>query len=648
MKKFKSRGFRFISVLLVSVLAVGALTVIPAASVSASGTGWSTHHDGTKTVCSELGIDGYEYYKWMVNHDGDLGNDIDNTVDYTGYYIGTKYVGYDHRNPKGDCSGAYGVRDSKGVAAMNCTGFVWHVLMKSALNSGKTLEWANSNIPTMGDSYNGKSTNRLMWVYNWLPAHKNVEYYYYSSAKYNSITGAANAAVKDGILEYGDVIFLSTTYDAHVGIYTGDGTTNQWWDSCGDSGKGNEWGDKIDMKYGTFKYLYVIKGGAKNLTLLNVQAVSSDSGISEGYSLKGIVFDVFKDEGCTEKFGSITTVTDDGFGAFGLESEEDYDGGSRGVPVENRDYWLRVSEGNEYYCAGENAMKFSASGFTHDSDGATCVISFAGDVDFTDSTGETHGAVKVVPYVLLSLETKSEKPQATENDERFSLGNAVYEISREAQDGDGRKLVGYVKTNEDGKSGAYIFSDAVISDFGGVEWTDGSMKVPYGYDRGDGNAVKFSYFGKEVLGSDGFALSDSEVTFDRIGSGGEYGLTVLTAESVKTGIPVYDGRVFGDVDGDGFICSLDAVKILRAAAGLDDFGYEQQYLADVNGDGIISTLDAVEILRYSADISDSDTLGTPVDEEVYSVLADAEGDFGSYLDVLERDDDREETPDTPK
>ena len=262
-RKFKLRCNKIISIAVI----ISVLVSINGISAEASQKGgWSKHRSGDKTVCSELEIDGYEYYKWLVNHDGVLNNDIDNSVDYTNYYIGTPYVGWDHRNPKGDCKGAYGVRDLNGYAAMNCTGFVWHVLMKSAVNSGKTLEWANKNIPVMGDSYNGRYTNGLMWVYNWLPNHTDVEYYYYGNDKYNSVLGASNAAVRDGVLEYGDIIFLSTTYDAHVGIYVGDGTNNRWWDSSGDNGTGNVWGDEVNFIYGSFKYLYVIKGGAKDVS----------------------------------------------------------------------------------------------------------------------------------------------------------------------------------------------------------------------------------------------------------------------------------------------------------------------------------------------------------------------------------------------
>ena len=149
-----------ISAIIILITYLFLINCIPAyAEVTENKAGWSSHYGNDGTVCTELGINGYEYYKWLVNHDGTLSNDIDNETDNTKYYTGTRYVGYDHRNPLGDCTEAYGVRDVKGVAVMNCTGFVWHVLMKSAVNSGKTMEWAEKNIPTMGDSFNGSGRN---------------------------------------------------------------------------------------------------------------------------------------------------------------------------------------------------------------------------------------------------------------------------------------------------------------------------------------------------------------------------------------------------------------------------------------------------------------------------------------------------------
>ena len=83
---------------------------------------------GYQTILEAYGIKYEVYMKWLDDHDRDSPN--------PDYYLGTRYVGQDHRNPHGDCQGAYGAYDSPGSEGMNCTGFVWHVLYKSAVHSG--------------------------------------------------------------------------------------------------------------------------------------------------------------------------------------------------------------------------------------------------------------------------------------------------------------------------------------------------------------------------------------------------------------------------------------------------------------------------------------------------------------------------------
>lgn len=56
----------------------------------------------------------------------------------------------------------------------------------------------------------------------------------------------------------------------------------------------------------------------------------------------------------------------------------------------------------------------------------------------------------------------------------------------------------------------------------------------------------------------------------------------------------------GDVDKDGVITSSDALRILRASAGLDTLTDLEESLADVNGDGVFDSADALAVLRMSA------------------------------------------------
>ena len=568
--------------------------------------GWSGHYGGSSTICSELDISSYEYYKWLVNHDGTLDNDIDNSEDNRDYYIGTPYVGYDHRNPKGDCEGAYGVRDEPGVAAMNCTGFVWHVLMNAALNSGKTLDWAQENIPTMGDYYNGKFTNRFQWVSGFVTRYPETEYYYYGPNKYKSVVEAADAAVADGVLEYGDVIFLATTFDAHVGIYCGDGTNNQWWDSSSDNLGCNEWGDKIDLRYGLFKYLYIIKAGASDSLTLNVSLSSAaDYAVNMpelNYSFKGISFDVFTDENCTQHFGVINT-DDSGTGSYGgLRSGASGGFAGGGTPVHDGDYWLRLRSENDYYSLSDNVMKFSAKELLGEESRQL----------FPDG-----GEITAVPNILLNIDVSDKENSDADNGE-FSPGGSVYRICRKIP---GEKnTVGYVRVDDSGESCEYFYSEDSLSDFENAPWISGSIKVPYCLQDDTGDLISCAYLAEEVVGCSGRKPTVYPVSFSERGSGafGDSRLLKLTARIKKECYEAFETLVFGDIDRDGIISSVDAVFALRASLGIDVPDEFRIYLGDVDADGVFTSVDALEIMRCSVGLYTAGKVGTAASEEEFN------------------------------
>ena len=62
----------------------------------------------------------------------------------------------------------------------------------------------------------------------------------------------------------------------------------------------------------------------------------------------------------------------------------------------------------------------------------------------------------------------------------------------------------------------------------------------------------------------------------------------------------------GDVDDDGEITAIDAVKTLRAAAKLDVLDDAQQKAADVDKDSELTAIDAVKILRVAAKLETFD------------------------------------------
>lgn len=606
------------------VLCAGVLSPQQAAAQEDKNTnGWSGHYGGSSTICSELDISSYEYYKWLVNHDGTLDNDIENSEDNRNYYIGTPYVGYDHRNPQGDCEGAYGVRDTPGVAAMNCTGFVWHVLMNAALNSGKSLDWAQENIPTMGDYYNGKSTNRFQWVSGFVTRYPETEYYYYGPDKYRSVVEAADAAVADGVLEYGDVIFLATTFDAHVGIYCGDGTTNQWWDSSSDNLGCNEWGDKVDLRYGLFKYLYIIKAGASDSLTLNVNVSSAaDHAVNLpelNYSFRGISFDVFTDENCTQHFGVITTDSS-GMGTYG--------GSSKGTPVRDGDYWLRLHSENDYYSLTDSVMKFSAKELS----GEESRKLFANG-----------GEITAVPNILLNVDVSDKDSSDTDGGE-LSPEGSVYRICRKIP---GEKnTIGYVRVDESGESSEYFYSEEKLTDFGNAPWCSGSMKVPYCLQDDNGDLVSCAYLAEEVVSCSGRKPTLYPVSFSERGSGafGDSRLMKLTARIKKECYEIFESLVFGDIDRDGMVSSVDAVFALRASLGIDVPDEFKLYLGDVDADGDFTSVDALEIMRFSVGLNTACKVGNAASEEEFN--SQKQSNDSEKQEDNSRDN-AVESPDTP-
>ena len=193
-------------ILVVTVLTVGVVPAVPKASAA----GWNGYNYGGgtlygyQTILEAYGIDYDVYMKWLDDHDADSDNPR--------YYLGTPYVGDDHRNPHGDCDGAYGYYDTPGVEGMNCTGFVWHVLYKAAVHSG-------------APSY---KINRLGVMGGVLSS-------WYSYGVYRIWFDSLEDAYDSGVLEKGDVMWIYGTSDNHNAIFYGD-SPKDWiyWDSAGE------------------------------------------------------------------------------------------------------------------------------------------------------------------------------------------------------------------------------------------------------------------------------------------------------------------------------------------------------------------------------------------------------------------------------
>lgn len=180
-----------------------ALILVFAVIFSVAAVSASAYEVKGKTLAEVLGMDGEIYYKWIKEHEHDT------------YYNTTPYAHADHRNPNGDCQDANGALDVPGVPAMNCMGFVWHILfMPTRMSGGNT-----SMIPAYGKG-------------GWLGLYTgyNVTRRYFSSKK---------ELLQSGYAEAGDIIWCFVVNENvpddsnHICVYMGDGHSDKVWHSVG-------------------------------------------------------------------------------------------------------------------------------------------------------------------------------------------------------------------------------------------------------------------------------------------------------------------------------------------------------------------------------------------------------------------------------
>lgn len=107
--------------------------------------------------------------------------------------------------------------------------------------------------------------------------------------------------------------------------------------------------------------------------------------------------------------------------------------------------------------------------------------------------------------------------------------------------------------------------------------------------------------------------NDSIATVSRTGivTALHVGTTTIRATSVdgnhsaEITVTVTPNAELGDVNGDGYIDSADAMLCLRYSVGLAKLTEEQKKAADVNHDSFVDAGDAIKILRYDAKLIDS-------------------------------------------
>lgn len=246
------RGAAIILAVIMLMMAVVANTTV---SVGAKTT---SNEIVGKTVAEVLGMDGNTYINWLYSHQSDK------------YYLTTPYKGWDHRNPNGDKANAYGYLDTKNVAGMNCTGFVWHVLMKATKASGGNY----SIIPALSG-----------WVSFY--RNNNISRRYFSSK---------TEMLNSGYLEKGDIIwmFIHGSEDIsddnnHIGIYWGNGQSDVFWNSITPE---NTQGRISDYPGAQYCVLKVMTRG-----YISVKKSSTNPELTDGkpeYTLKNIEYYVSK------------------------------------------------------------------------------------------------------------------------------------------------------------------------------------------------------------------------------------------------------------------------------------------------------------------------------------------------------------------
>lgn len=431
MRKIK----RIISIILCVTVLFGTIsaTTAQAATASASVSALPAEVKGT-TLCSAFNMDFQKYMDWLKSHEKD------------NYYLGTPYKGYDHRNPKGDCGGAYGTNDVKGVAAMNCTGFVWHVLYKATKASGGNT----SIIPALSGWYTFYSSHKI-------------------TRKYFS---SKSAMLNSGYLEKGDIIWMFDGSETvlsdyhHIGIYWGDGKSDVLWHSI--DAVGNKSGNiqtVITPKARSPIYMVLKMTTQKNkLELTKTSSNTAITNKNNAYSLSGAVYGIYTDKACTKKIGEMTT------NAKGNASYNKYVDASK-------NYYGKELKAPKGYELDKTVYPFKNSGKLN-----------------TDKRPIFTITCKDAPLIKLQLQKSSSNTELTAGNDCYSLNGAEYGIYTDKAC---TKKIGSITTNASGYGSYSKYVDSSASYYAK------ETKAPKGYEL-DTTVYTFVSSGKKD--SNGYAI----------------------------------------------------------------------------------------------------------------------------------------------
>lgn len=246
-----------------------------------------------KTLLEVLGVDPQTYISYVEKYSAS-GNP---------YYLGTPYPTpeeekiygggcADFRSPNGD-------RWQDGLNRMQCTGFIWHVLVSCGAAEAETPHLG------MRSPYYAQRPYRLQGWYTWMQEN-DVSYRHFASK---------SDMLASGELQYGDLIWIwdeaaggkgSISDYHHIGIYVGDGSSDRMWHS---DESGNHISE-IKGKVADVSYTVVNTVEPGRLKLKKVSARPDMSEGNPGYSLRGAEYGVYRDEKCTDQAGTLVTGED--------------------------------------------------------------------------------------------------------------------------------------------------------------------------------------------------------------------------------------------------------------------------------------------------------------------------------------------------
>lgn len=370
------------------------------------------YNEDRDTLANAFGFDANNLYKTMKSYIT------------TNYYLGTPYNGGDNRNPHGDPS-YKGTDVNPGDIGLNCTGFIWHMLMKSGARvtgegPGNNTNFTGNTAALQAQNANLSAGTAVPGESGWVAflSSSTVEYKTYVSDSWDAMV---QALVSDDYWEVGDVIWtwdlknpLGATGGGNnngkfpnaesaqnqifnTGMYGHPASGLSWGSSShnhilfyiGDAfedymGLGNPMSQYIDYsspavtvwhssdlqfvngsvdlskaenrigvlipkETGGPYAVTIVKTGVQPKSNINVRKSSMRPDITENnscYSLKGGVYEIYKDQAKTQLVATLTT---------------DETGLSNTVEVEAGEYWVYEKQAPKGFQHNTGVYKFSVA-----------------------------------------------------------------------------------------------------------------------------------------------------------------------------------------------------------------------------------------------------------------------------------------------